>query len=90
MDLTTLKPWKRYLFRLRNKRGTRLFRASFVRVILNQIQVYLYEDADTKINNYTIYTMPAYWIKNAEDLIDILQNKCVLPDDVVAEIDSYL
>ena len=90
MDLTTLKPGKRYLFHAHSKHETRLFRASFIKVILNQIQVYLYEDADTQINNYTIYTMPAYWIRKAEDLIDVLQNKCVLPDDIVIEIDSYL
>jgi hypothetical protein len=90
MDFATLKPGKRYLFHVHNKSETRSFRASFIRVILEQIQVYLYEDAHTQINNYTIYTMPAYWIRKAEDLIDVLQNKCVLPDDVVIEIDSFL
>ena len=89
MDVNNLTAGKRYLFHSTNARLSRLFRANFIRIVVGYLQVRLYEDPYTGLNDYSIYSMPANWITRVEDLKDILDPVCILPEDVLLIIDSY-
>jgi hypothetical protein len=89
MDINNLTVGKRYLFHSTNARGSRVFRANFGRIILGYLQVRSYEDPHTPFNDYTTYSIPVDWITRVEELKDILDPICVLPEDVLLIIDSY-
>lgn len=87
MNTNDLIIGKRYTFY--SSEITPTFRANYIRTIRDHLQVYLYEDPSTPINNYTVHSMPANWITKVEDLKDILDKKFILPEDVLLIIDSY-
>ena len=89
MDLYNLTLDKRYLFHSTNARGSRAFRANFIRIILGYLQVISYEDPFTTINDHTVYSIPVDWITKVEDLSLILDPIRILPDDVLLIIDSF-
>lgn len=89
MDIAELTSGKRYMFHSTNARGSRTFRANFIRIVLGYLQVCSYEDPYTTINGHTTYSMPVDWITKVEDLTYILDPVCILPEDVLLIIDSY-
>jgi hypothetical protein len=89
MDINNLTKGRRYLFHSTNARGSRAFRANFVRIVVGYLQVSSYEDPFTTINDYTVYSIPVDWITKVEDLAGILDPICILPEDILLVIDSY-
>ena len=89
MDINDLTVGNRYMFHSTNARGSRAFRANFIRIVVGYLQVHLYEDQYTPINDHTVYSIPVDWITKVEDLKDILDPAYILPDDVLLIIDSY-
>jgi hypothetical protein len=89
MDINELTTGKRYLFYSTNARGSRAFRANFIHIVVGYLQVCMYEDPYTTLNAHTIYSIPVDWIIKVEDLKDILDPVCILPEDILLIIDSY-
>ena len=92
MDINALLANQRYLFHY-NKDGS-TFRANFVKLLINENCRYLivngYHSKEYQHENIkTVWSIDVNLISKVEALPEILQNKCVLPDDVLLEIDNY-
>jgi hypothetical protein len=96
MNLTELRPNQRYLFHYKNshQQDDPLFRANFVKLLINGKYSYLivngyhskrYQNEKTR----TVWSIDTNLISKVDSLSDIIGENCVLPDDVLIEIDNY-
>jgi len=98
MDLNNLYPNQRYLFhykKSKNNENDATFRANFIKASTNgEITTIIVNCYVSK--NYpndpktTRRSIDADLLSKIESLPDIIGNGCVLPDDVLLEIDDYL
>jgi hypothetical protein len=92
MQLTELKCRTRYIFHYKNKERN-YFRANFIGTISNHITSYLILNKGQE--KYGIITNAETWyvdmrlISNIETLIDIVDSNCIVPDDMLNEINEY-
>jgi hypothetical protein len=98
MNLSELRENQRYLFHYKNKNlndnSETMFRANFVKLFVhekwNSLIVNNYES-----NKYPNESKKTWWsidtnmIESVENLPNILGNSCLLPEDVLLEIDNY-
>ena len=97
MNLQNLFPNQRYLFHYKssNKEDVSLFRANFVKLIING------NNKSLIVNSYhsekyqheyvkTIWSIDANLILKIETLSNIIRDKCLLPEDILLEIDNYV
>jgi hypothetical protein len=87
-----LQPGKRYTF----YENAGPFRGTFIenRTILtgnNLLFTYVYVDTEERINGRWVRKIIREdFIQNVETLQEVLQNRSVIPDDVIHVIDSYV
>ena len=86
MEFKDLKKDCRYLFY--RKDSNIKFRATFIDIIRYTLRVKLYEE-NGLLNKSLMVTMPLGWIKKAETL-SIITNEKILSNDILNEIDLLL
>ena len=91
-----LLPNQRYLFYYKhpNNRQHPMFRANFIKLVVHGNSRHLLVNSyhSTKYQyeaTRTVWSIDTNLISKVETLPDILGNNCVLPDDVLLEIDNY-
>jgi hypothetical protein len=96
MDLIELRPNQRYLFYYKNADNADelVFRANFVRLFVHgdcsTVVVNCYESKKfPSESKQTWWSIDINLISKIETLPNILGNVCLLPDDVLLEIDNY-
>lgn len=94
MDINALLTNQRYLFHYKKDEDESTFRANFVKLSKNEncrhLIVNCYHSKKYQYENIkTVWSIDVNLISKVEALPEILQNKCVLPDDVLLEIDNY-
>ncbi len=84
-----LNPSQRYTFYYKNDYvfyGRHMFRANFIDVINNTLQV----NRACEMYPNSMTTIPLYWIEKVETIVDVVdESNSVLPEDVLLIIDSY-
>lgn len=91
-----LRANQRYLFYYKQPNNSEhpMFRANFIKLVVHENSRHLlvncyhsskYQHEDAR----TVWSIDTNLISNVETLPDILGNNCVLPDDVLLEIDNY-
>jgi hypothetical protein len=88
MDFTKLIKGQRYLFHQNVGGVITKFRANFISGN-NTLMVKLYEDENNSISE-SLWSIPLEWIVDVELVGKILDNKCILPEDILLIIDSYV
>jgi hypothetical protein len=96
MEINSLLTNQRYLFHYTKgytKCGS-TFRANFIKLSKNgkyrNLMVNGYHSKKYQHENIkTVWSIDVNLITKVEALPKILQNKCVLPDDILLEIDNY-
>jgi len=96
MNLTDLRPNQRYLFHYKDscQHDEPMFRANFVKLFVHSNYKILivngYHSKKYQSENIrTVWSIDAKLISKVENLSDIVGEKCVLPDDILLEIDNY-
>jgi hypothetical protein len=96
MELNNLRPNQRYLFHYKNtdNEDEVSFRANFVRLFVHgkfsNIVVNCYESKKyPNESKKTWWSIDINLISKIETLPNIVGNVCLLPDDVLLEIDNY-
>ena len=85
-----LVPNQRYLFIIETPHMTCHFRANFLDIINNTLQVTRYQEVDSKyLPSEGIHCMPKGWIAKVESLPDILHNEPLLIDDILISVDNF-
>jgi hypothetical protein len=96
MKLTELLPNQRYLFYYKSAKDASetTFRANFIKLFTNGnisslLVTSYYSKKRPNENIKAIWSIDADMISDVESLSNIIDGKCVLPDDVLLEIDNY-
>lgn len=96
MSLSDLRPNQRYLFHYKNphNKDDSTFRANFVQLFVREKWITLIVDG-YESKKYPNEQKKTWWsidinlVSTIESLPNILNNKCVLPDDILLDIDNY-
>jgi hypothetical protein len=96
MKLDELLTNQRYLFHYKkpNDYDDAIFRGNFIKLCIRRNSCFLvvnrYHSKKYPHENVkTFWAIDANMISNVESLPNLVDNNCVLPDDVLLEIDNY-
>lgn len=97
MNLTDLRLNQRYLFHYKcsQPNDEPMFRANFVKLLINGVHKKLivnsyHSKRYQHENKKTVWSIDSKLISKVEILPDIVGYECVLPDDILLEIDKYV